>query len=275
MHDSAGSSKSPSAALSTQKQQDASEFKSLSTPAGVSDSLSTSSFIQRQQEVFKSQGSSKSTSATNSATNSATIASSVKKEYNVPSKRPVTPSATSSRSQRERKAPSTYAVRQISIDSDSDVDTNLGESSDRALGACSDHNANDFEDLSANVPDFCAEDYSHDEPDETHSGSPNLKTLTMRERFAWTASDLTSGENAILVCPVESCDKEFSPACSIRDFYQSTSDHEAELYQLGLYICEFSCELGFADDLARHIRYRDRSYTVQRNRSRGACTSVI
>jgi hypothetical protein len=216
MHDSAGSSKSSSAALSTQKQQDAFEFKSLSTPAGVSDSLSTSSFIQRQQEVFKSQGSSKSTSATNSAT----IASSVKKEYNVPSKRPVTPSATSSRPQRERKAPSTYAVRQISIDSDSDVDTNLGESSDRALGACSDHNANDFEDLGANVPDFCAEDYSHDEPDETHSGSHNLKTLTMRERFAWTASDLTSDENAILVCPVESCDKEVSPACPIRDFYQ-------------------------------------------------------
>jgi hypothetical protein len=137
-----------------------------------------------------------------------------------------------------------------------------GEVSD----SCSDvHHPSDFEELGPELLNSYAEEQSLGDADEILRLPRDLETLTMTERLACTASDLTSDQNesAIFVYSVESCGKEFPPASPISLFYQHTSNcHEAKLYQLGLCICEFGYELGFANGLARHIHYRDGSCTV-------------
>jgi hypothetical protein len=53
-------------------------------------------------------------------------------------------------------------------------------------------------------------------------------------------------------CPAKSCLRDFHHDCSYETFVSHVSEHESELFSVGLNVCPFGCESGFLDPVQQH-----------------------
>jgi hypothetical protein len=159
-------------------------------------------------------------------------------------------------------------VRKIA-DSFDDEDPDAFEiSMDKEIADCiaEDDNSSDIslsEVDDAMIAAHCNDHQPQSPPDEAFSIKQQTKHLSLPKRLSSTASDLVSvhGDGvavAVFKCPAPSCHRKLSRHCTSAEFYLHVhGEHADELFNLGHYVCEFGCRMGFADEHDRNNHYRD------------------